>query len=168
MQVTEPPSEGLRRSYAVGVPSADIESRAKARLAELGKNLKLPGFRPGKVPPNLVRQRFGSSVMAEVLQDAVNGVADRVIAERQLRPAGRPKVSLEGEPPLTAGAPADLNIKVEMELLPEIVLPDLAAIELTRLRAEPSDEAVATALDNLAKRSMVLEDIDEVRPAVTG
>jgi trigger factor len=168
MQVTETLSEGLRRRYAVCVPASDIESRAKARLAELGKNLRLPGFRPGKVPANLVRQRYGTSVMAEVLQDAVNGIADRVIAERQLRPAGRPMVSLEGEPPLVAGAPADLNIKVEMELLPEIVLPDLAAISLTRLRAEPSEEAVATALDNLAKRSTVLEDIEEVRPAVTG
>jgi trigger factor len=168
MQVTETLSEGLRRHYAVCVPASDIEGRAKARLAELGKNLRLPGFRPGKVPPNLVRQRYGSSVMAEVLQDAVNGVADRVIAERQLRPAGRPLVSLDGEPPKTVGAPADLNIKVEMELLPEIELPDLAAIALTRLRAEPSEAAVAAALDTLAKRSQVLEDIEEVRPAVTG
>jgi trigger factor len=168
MQVTETLSEGLRRRYAVCVPASDIEGRAKAKLAELGKNLRLPGFRPGKVPPNLVRQRYGTSVMAEVLQDAVNGVADRVIAERQLRPAGRPMVSLEGEPPLVAGAAADLNIKVEMELLPEIVLPDLTAISLTRLRSEPSEEAIATALDNLAKRSAVLEDIEEVRPAVTG
>jgi len=168
MQVTETLSEGLRRSYAVCVPSADLESRAKARLAELGKNLRLPGFRPGKVPPNLVRQRYGSSVMAEVLQDAVNGVADRVIAERQLRPAGQPRVSLEGEPPMTAGAAADLNIKVEMELLPEIELPDLTAISLTRLRAEPSEAAVATALGNIAKRPDLLEDVQEVRPTVNG
>jgi trigger factor len=168
MQVTETLSEGLRRRYAVCVPAADIEGRAKAKLAELGKTLRLPGFRPGKVPANLVRQRYGSSIMAEVLQDTVNGVADRVIADRQLRPAGRPMVSLEGEPPIAAGAAADLNIKVEMELLPEIVLPDLSAISLTRLRAEPSEEAVATALDNLAKRSAVLGDIEEVRPAATG
>jgi len=168
MQVTETLSEGLRRRYAVCVPASDIDSRAKAKLAELGKNLRLPGFRPGKVPANLVRQRYGSSVMAEVLQDTVNGIADRVIADRQLRPAGRPMVSLEGEPPIAAEAAADLNIKVEMELLPDIVLPDLSAISLTRLRAEPSEEAVSTALDNLAKRSAVLEDIDEVRPAASG
>jgi trigger factor len=95
MQVTETLSEGLRRRYAVCVPASDIESRAKARLAELGKNLRLPGFRPGKVPANLVRQRYGTSVMAEVLQDAVNGIADRVIAERQLRSSpGRPRTSI--------------------------------------------------------------------------
>ncbi len=168
MQVTETLSEGLRRSYAVCVPASDIESRAKARLADLGKTLRLPGFRPGKVPPNLVRQRYGSSVMAEVLQEAVNGVADQVIAERQLRPAGRPRVSLDGEPPVTVGAPADLNIKVEMELLPEIVLPDLASIQLTRLRAEPSDEVVAATLENIVTQNRELEDIEEVRPAVAG
>jgi trigger factor len=168
MQVTETLSEGLRRSYAVCVPASDIESRAKARLADLGKTMRLPGFRPGKVPANLVKQRFGTSVMAEVLQDAVNGAADQVIADRQLRPAGRPKVSLEGEPPLNAGAPQDLNIKVELELLPDIVLPDLAAIALTKLTATPREDSVTQALTNIATQNRAMEDLDEVRPAVNG
>jgi trigger factor len=168
MHVTETLSEGLRRSYAVCVPASDIESRAKARLAEVGKTMRLPGFRPGKVPANLVRQRFGSSVMAEVLQEAVNGAADQLITERKLRPAGKPNVSLEGEPPLNAAAVSDLNIKIDLELLPDITLPDLAAISLTRLKAVPADEAVDKALASVVQQNRALEDTDEVRPAVKG
>jgi trigger factor len=168
MQVTETLSDGLRRSYAVRLSASEIESQASARLADIGKTLRLPGFRPGKVPPNMVKKRFGSSVMAEVLQEAVRGVADRVVAEKQLRPAGQPRVSLEGQPVLDTSAPADRDIKVDLEVLPEITPPDLAALQLTRLRSEPSAEVVARALESVATQNRKLEDLDEVRPAVTG
>jgi trigger factor len=168
MQVTETLSEGLRRSYAVRVPASEIESRASARLADIGKTLRLPGFRPGKVPANLVRKRFGSSVMAEVLQDAVRGAADQVVSEKQLRPAGQPRVSLEGQPPIDAAAAQDLQLKVELELLPDIEIPDLSALTLTRLRSEPSEEVVQRALDSIAAQNRRFEDIEEARPAAIG
>jgi trigger factor len=98
----------------------------------------------------------------------VNGIADRVVSERQLRPAGQPRVSLEGEPPMDPAKPADLNVKVELELLPEITLPELGGITLTRLRAEVADEAVAKALESVVQQNRSLEEVDEVRPAVTG
>jgi trigger factor len=167
MQVTETLSDGLRRSYAVRLPANEIESRARARLADIGKTLRLPGFRPGKVPANLIRKRYGSSVMAEVLQDAVNGVADKVVAERQLRPAGQPRVSLDGQPQLDAETPQDLDLTVELELLPDIVLPDLSALTLTRYRAEPSEETIGRALDSIARQNRTFEDL-EPRPAVVG
>jgi trigger factor len=168
MQVTETLSDGLRRSYAVRLSASEIESQASARLADIGKTLRLPGFRPGKVPPNMIKKRYGSSVMAEVLQEAVRGVADRVVAEKQLRPAGQPRVSLEGQPVLDASAPSDLDIKVDVEVLPDITLPDLAALRLTRWRAEPSEDVVARALESVATQNRKLEDLDEVRPAVVG
>ena len=70
MQVTETLSDGLKRGFTVVVPAADIEERRTARLADLGKTLRLPGFRPGKVPPPVVRQRYGTAVTAEVLEEA--------------------------------------------------------------------------------------------------
>jgi trigger factor len=167
MQVTETLSDGLLRSYAVRVPADEIEQSTRARLADIGKTLRLPGFRPGKVPANLIRKRYGSSVMAEVLQETVNGVAEKVVAERQLRPAGQPRVSLEGQPTLDNGAPQDLDLKVDLELLPDIVLPDLSALNLTRYRAEPSEETIGRALDSIALQNRTFEDL-EARPAVTG
>jgi trigger factor len=167
MQVTETLSEGLKRSYAVTVPAAEIESRAKTKLDEIGKSLRLPGFRPGKVPANLVRQRYGNAVMAEIMQDAVNSAAERVVEDGKLRPAGQPRISLANEPQI-GGAVQDLEIKVELEVLPEIALPDLTAISLTRLRAEPSDETIAKALESIATQNRELETIEDDRGAATG
>jgi trigger factor len=167
MQVTETLSDGLKRSYAVKVPASDLESRSKAKLADIGKTLRLPGFRPGKVPPNLIRQRFGSSVLAEVMQDAVNGAADQLIAERKLRPAGQPKISLGSQP--NPEAPAqDLDINVELELLPDIALPDLTALQITRLTAEPAEDVVEKALTSIAEQNRDLNDIEEDRGSLVG
>ena len=115
MQVTETLSEGLRREYAIVVPAADIEGKRTAKLAEIGRTVRLPGFRPGKVPLNLVRQRYGTAVMSEVLQDTVNAATQQVLTDRGLRPAGQPKIAV------TQVADAqDLQFNVEVELLPEI------------------------------------------------
>jgi trigger factor len=152
MQVTETVSDGLRRSYAVTVPAADLESRAKLRLADLGKNLKLPGFRPGKVPLNLVRQRYGRDVLLEIMQDEIKTGADKVIADHNLRPAGQPRIAVDGEPPTTHAA-HDLVFHVELEVLPEITLPDLSTISLVKLRAEPTAVSIDETLARLATQN---------------
>jgi trigger factor len=167
MQVTETLSDGLKRSYAVRVPASDLESQTRKKLADIGKTMRLPGFRPGKVPPNLIRQRFGSSIMAEVMQDAVSGAADKLIAEKQLRPAGQPRVSLAGQPDPAAPA-QDLDINVELELLPDITLPDLATLELTRVRAEPGEDVVQKALTSISEQNRDMQDIEEDRGAEKG
>jgi trigger factor len=163
MQVTETLSDGLKRGYTVVVPAADIESRRAKRLAELGKTVRLPGFRPGKVPVTVVKQRYGGAVTAEVLEDSVNEATQQVLLDRGLRSAGQPRVEVVSLEPTR-----DLEFKVELELLPEIALPDFAAIELTRLKAEPQPEAIDSALADIANRQRRLEDVTESRPAEKG
>jgi trigger factor len=128
MQVTETLSEGLKRAYTVVVPAADIENKRTARLASLGKTLALPGFRPGKVPPTVVRQRYGTAVTAEVLEASVSEATQQVLSERGLRPALQPKVDVVNLD-VTGATAKDLEFKVELELLPEITLPDFDADE---------------------------------------
>ncbi|MDQ2802286.1 MAG: trigger factor [Pseudomonadota bacterium] len=158
MQVTETLSDGLKRAYIVILPGADIESRRTARLADLGKTLRIPGFRPGKVPLLVVRQRYGTAVAAEVLEQSVEDALRQVMSERGLRPAVQPKVDVVSEA-APAGAAADLEFKVEVELLPDIALPDFGAIELTRLTAEVAPETVDKALAEIANRNRTLTDI---------
>lgn len=158
MQVTETLSEGLKRAYTVVVPAADIESKRAARLANLGKTLSLPGFRPGKIPPTVVRQRYGTAVNAEVLEESVNQATQQVLTERGLRPALQPKVDVVSLDP-TGGTGKDLEFKVELELLPEITLPDFGAIELTRMKVEAAAETVDKALADIAQRNRTLEAI---------
>jgi trigger factor len=167
MQVTETLSEGLKRAYTVVVLAADIESRRTARLTDLAKTLNLPGFRPGKVPMPVVRRRYASAVTAEILEEQVNESTQKVLSDRGLRPAMQPKIELVSVD-ATGTEGKDLEFKVEVELLPEITLPDFSAISLTRRKAEVAAEAVDKALDELAKRNRELTDVAEDRAAETG
>ncbi len=157
MQVTETLSDGLKRNYTVVLPVADLESRRTERLTTLGKTLRLPGFRPGKVPMPIVKQRYGTAVSAEVLEDSVSEATQKVLSERGLRPAQQPKVDLVTENP--TALTSDLEFTVALELLPDIALPDFSTIELTRFKAEVSPEAVEKALEQIAKYNRTLEPI---------
>ncbi len=168
MQVTETLSDGLKRGYTVVVPAADIESRRRERLAELARTVRLPGFRPGKVPTTVVRQRFGEAVHSEVLEASVQEATRMMLTERKLRSAGEPRVNVVTLPLIRDAAPKDLEFSVELELLPDIQLPDLAALSLTRLKAEPQAEVIDRALGELARRQRTLEDVTEPRPAEAG
>jgi len=148
MQVTETLSEGLKRSFTVVLPAADIESRRSARFTDLGKTVRLPGFRPGKVPLPVLRQRYGSAVTAEVVEQSVSEATRQVLSERGLRAAVQPKVDLINIDPAK-----DLEFKVDVELLPEITLPDFSSIELTRLKAEATPDAVDKTLADIAARN---------------
>jgi trigger factor len=158
MQVTETLSDGLKRGFTVVVPAADIETRRSARLATLGKSLSLPGFRPGKVPLTVVRQRYGTAVTAEVLEESVNEATQQVLSDRGLRPALQPKVDVVSLD-VGGGAAKDLEFKVELELLPEIELPDFSSIGLARLKAEAAPETVDKTLADIARRSRELVEI---------
>ncbi len=163
MQVTEVANEGLKRAFSVVVPATDITAEREKRLAQLSKDLRLPGFRPGKIPPRVVLQRYGQAVMGEVLENSVNNATQRVVSDRGLRPAQQPKIEL-----VNFADGTDLEFKVEMEVMPEVPMPDFAGIELERLKAEPSEEQIGKALAAIAQRNRKLEDIAEERPAETG
>jgi trigger factor len=158
MQVTETLSDGLKRAYTVVVPAADIETKRAARLANLAKTLTLPGFRPGKIPTTVVRQRYGTAVNAEVLEESVSEATQQVLNERGLRPALQPKIDVLSLDPSGGGA-KDLEFKVELELLPEIALPDFGTIELARMKVEAEPETVEKALADIAQRNRTLEAI---------
>jgi len=158
MQVTETLSEGLKRAFTVVVPAADIETKRAARLANLAKTLTLPGFRPGKIPQTVVRQRYGTAVNAEVLEESVSEATRQVLTERGLRPALQPKIDVVSLDP-SGVTSKDLEFKVELELLPEITLPEFGTLELTRMKAEVPSENVDRALADIAQRNRNLEAI---------
>ncbi len=154
MQVTETLSEGLKRGFTVVVPGADIESRRSARLTDLSKTLRLPGFRPGKVPMPLVRQRYGTAVNAEVLEESVSEATQNLLSERKLRPALQPKIDVVNlDTGAGAGTAQDLEFKVELELLPDIAAPDFNQIELTRRKSEATPEMVDKQMATIAERN---------------
>jgi trigger factor len=163
MQVTETSAEGLKREFKVVVPAQEIDHRVTNRLSELSGQVRLPGFRPGKVPMSLLRKRFGDSVMGEVLEGAVNETSQAAIAERGLRPAMQPKIEVTN---FEKGG--DLEYKMDLEVLPEVEAPDVGAIEVTRPVAQVGEDHVDETLERLAGQRKKFEAPDEPRPAQSG
>lgn len=163
MQVTELSAEGLKREYKVVVAAAEIEGQVAHRLEELKGRIRMPGFRPGKVPIGLLRKQYGRSVMGEVLEQAVNQGSQKAIADHELRPALRPKIEVT-----SFDEGADLEFTMALEVLPDVPEVDLKKIELTRPVAEVSEDTMAGALDRFAKRFQEYEPPAEPRPSRTG
>jgi trigger factor len=162
MQVTEVTNEGLKRAFTITVPAADIAAQKGKRLAALAKDMKMPGFRPGKVPQKLVEARYGQAVMGEVLEASVQEATGKVVTDRGLRPAVQPKVDI-----VNFADGADLEFRVDLEVLPEVPMPDFAGIEITRLKAEPGEAEINDALANIQRRNASLEEVSP-RPAARG
>lgn len=163
MQVTETSTEGLKRAFKVVVDSSEIEKNIVRRLTDIGKQVKLPGFRPGKVPTKILRQRYGKSVLGEVLQETVDSSAQKAMADQEIKPAMQPKIEVtqfdEG---------TDLEYTLEVEVLPEFEPMDLADLQLERLVAKPGDEAVEEAVERLADQQKTYSAADEGTAAVEG
>ncbi|PZN96984.1 MAG: trigger factor [Alphaproteobacteria bacterium] len=164
MQIAETLNQGLRREYSLVIPAAALAARVDARLAEVSKTIRMPGFRPGKVPPNLVRKMHGEALRGEALQAAVNDGVQQLLSEKQLRPANQPQVDLQGE--LTDGS--DVGFKVALEVLPtvdDIRIDDLA---LEKLVVAADDSAMDEALKRLAGQSQRSEPAALTYEAKTG
>lgn len=161
MQITETSSDGLKHEFKVTVGADDIKQRVETRLHEIGRQVKLPGFRPGKVPLAVLRQRYGSSVMGEVLERAVNDSSNEAMREHKLRPALQPKVEI-----VAFNEGTDLEYKLAVEVLPEVVPMNFAELKLERLRPDVSDAEVDQALERIAKQQRKDAPVD--RPAASG
>src|SRR5580700_12299158 len=131
MQVTETHADGLKREFKIVIPADDLETQISQRLDQLGRQIRLPGFRPGKVPPQLLRRRYGNAVRGEVLNETLQGSSAEAMRERNLRPALQPRVEI-----VSADEGADLEYTMSVELLPDMPEPDFSNLGIERLIAE--------------------------------
>ena len=163
MNITETSADGLRREFKVVIPAKDLEERVNAQLSEIGKTVRLPGFRPGKVPMPILKQRYGQSVMGEVLDRAFNDVSAKAIEDHKLRPALQPKVEItkfeQGQ---------DLEFSMAVEVLPEFEPASFEGVEVEKPVVEIADEQVDEALKRIASSRKTTEPLAEDRPAQTG
>lgn len=163
MQVKELKNEGLNRELEVIVSAKDIDVHIDERLQEVGKTLKVPGFRPGKVPMNILKQRYGKAILGEVLEIAVNKSTREAMEKQGIRPAYQPKIEVkefdEGK---------DLKFTMAVETLPEITVMDLKTIKVEKPVTKPTAEAIDEAIGRIAKQSRATEVVSEKRAAKTG
>ena len=163
MQVTEEQNEGLQREFVITLEANEIDEKVQSRLREIGKNQKIPGFRPGKAPMSILKQRFGQAVMGEVLERAVGDSSQQVIQERGLRPAGQPDISVE-----SFDEGQDLVYRMKLELLPDIEPMDFSQIQVTTHKVEVPDHEVDEFLERLASQQKESKPVEQPRPAEKG
>jgi len=153
----------LKHTFSVKVSAEEQEKMLVRRLEEIGRKARIQGFRPGKAPLNVLRQRFGASVREEILDKIVSENVAKEIQARDLRPAMQPKVEI-----VSAEAGSDLEVKVDVETLPAIKPMDFATLSFERPMADVADSAVDDTILRLTKSMREPETVSESRKAVKG
>lgn len=163
MQVTETSAEGLHREFTVKVPADDLENKLVSRLGEIGTTATIPGFRPGKVPAAILRKRYGEAVRGEVLDKTINESWQQTLNDKELRPASEPKIEI-----ITFEEGADLEYKVNVELMPVIELIEFSSIELDRKIVKVNEDEIDKTLQRLSESQKSFEAISGKRVSQNG
>ncbi len=155
MQVTLETAEGLLRRLSVQVPAAQVDEAVEQRLKDLARRVRMDGFRPGKAPLPVVRQRYGEQARDEVVGDLIQRTYVNAVTEQKLRPAGGPRIT---EVDMIAGE--GLRYVAEIEVYPEITLADLSAIAIERPKAEIGEADVDAMIENLRKQRVTYNTVE--------
>jgi trigger factor len=147
MAVTVENLEKLERKITLTLPLTAIQSEVESRLKRLARTVKMDGFRPGKVPMNVVAQRYGYSVQYEVMNDKVGEAFSAAANEAKLRVAGQPRISEKESSP-----EGELAFDAVFEVFPEVKIADLSTAKVEKLKAEVSDAAIDKTIDILRKQ----------------
>ena len=156
MQIVETTNEGLKRAYTVTIPATTITDRIEGEIKKIAPQVRMPGFRPGKVPANLVRKMHGDAIHQDMLNNVIREAMDKLVADNALRPAMNPDVSLgEG---YEQGKDAELS--VALEILPEIDTPSIEGLKLEKLTVPVAEDAVTEQVEKIASQQQRFETKD--------
>jgi len=164
MQIVETSNEGLKRAYAVTIPAATITARIEGEVTRMAPQARMPGFRPGKVPANLLKKMHGPALHQEALNTAIRESLDKVVTDHSLRPATQPHIELgqgyeEGK---------DAELTISLEILPVIAAPDLSGLKLEKLVVPVADAEIDEAVERIASSAKRFEDAPEGKVAENG
>ena len=160
MQVTETLSEGLKRELKVVVPASDLEAKLVAKIDEIKGQIRINGFRPGKVPASHVRKIHGKALMGEIVQELIGETTKSTLDEREEKAAMQPQYKLtedEAEADKIMDAKADLEFDIIYEILPSFDVADVSGLEIERPVVEVEDSEVDERLTQIAESSRPFE-----------
>ena len=137
MNVSETKSEGLLREYQILITAAEIDAEVSKKLEEIATTVKMPGFRPGKVPMSVVKSRFSDQVRGDAIKEALDEGARQAIEGNDLRLASQPQVDIK-----SYEDGKDLEASLACEVMPEIALPDLGKVSVDRPKIDSDPKEV--------------------------
>jgi trigger factor len=164
IKTVETENQGLKRAFMLTIPAKDIEARVDKEVKRLAPQVRMPGFRPGKVPPNLIRKMHGDAIQRDALEGAVQDGVQQLLEEQKVRPALQPEVELDEK--YEPGK--DAEIRVRLEALPDVPEPQIDKLALDRLTVEVDEAAVDEQLKQLATSTQNWVDAPKKYVAKTG
>jgi trigger factor len=164
IKTVETQSEGLKRAFMLTIPAADIEARVDQEVKRIAPQVRMPGFRPGKVPPNLIRKMHGEALQRDALNASVQEGVQQLLEEKNVRPALQPQVELDDQ--YQPGK--DAEVFVSLEALPDVPAAQIGDLKLERLTVEPAESAVDQQIQQLATQSKRWDDAPKKHGAAIG
>jgi len=171
MEVTESLSEGLKRELKIVLAQNELEDQLTTRLNEIKGQVRLNGFRPGKVPVSHIKKIYGRSLMAEVVQQAVTDSSQKALDERSERPAYQPEITLPEDQEKMESViegQADLAYTMAFEIVPEFEVEDFSKLKLERPMAEVEDSHIDESIGQLTQQYREFEPRGEKDKAESG
>jgi trigger factor len=159
----ETETEGLKRAFMLTIPAEDIEARVDREVKRIAPQVRMPGFRPGKVPPNLIKKMHGDALQRDALNGAVQDGVQQLLQEQNVRPALQPQVELDSYEP-----GKDAEVRVKVEALPDVPAPQIDGLALSRLTVEADEDAVDKQLSDIAAANKRWTDAPKKHAAATG
>ncbi len=163
MKVLAESSKDLKHEYKIEIPSQEIEKQVDQSLLEYGKQAKIPGFRPGKIPMNILRQKYDDSARKDAINHAVSQSVDSLIKDKSLHPATKPRIEIK-----EYNKGQDLTCTVEVEVLPEFKLLDPAKLKITKLNVDVTDKDVDEHLLKLIEHQKHTTPVTAARKSKKG
>ncbi len=163
MKVEVKSKKGLRTILSVIVDKKNIQMKMNERLKELQKEVALKGFRPGKVPPGVIKSQFGKSIYGEVVDIILRETSTKAIGEKKLKVAGQPKIDLK-----QFGEGKDLNYELQIDCLPDVTLKSFEKFKATNFTVKIEDKIIDEKLIEIANQNKQFEDKDENDKAISG
>jgi trigger factor len=155
MQVSVESTSGLERKMNVQVPAERIDLEVEKRLKSMAGRVKVDGFRPGKVPFKIVKQRYGQDVLHEVVGEVMQSTFYEAVSQEKLRPAGAPSIDAKTIEPGQA-----LEFEATFEVYPDLEPAPVKGVEIETTTAEVADTDVDTMIENLRKQRMSWQKVD--------
>src|SRR5881394_346266 len=146
------------------IPAEDIEARVNEEVKRIAPQVRMPGFRPGKVPPNLIKKMHGDALQRDALNGAVQAGVQQLLQEQNVRPALQPQVELDEQ--YQPGKDAEVRVKVEA--LPDVPTPQIDGLSLSRLTVEVDEAAVDQQLQQIAATNKRWDDAPKKYAAAKG
>ena len=158
MEIKEKKSTGLKREFEIIITNKSIDELVQNKILELAPKANIPGFRPGKVPHNIIRSRFGKQIFGEVVNESLNNASKKIVDDFKINAATQPKMDVKS---LDEGK--DIKVNYSVEVMPEFKVPDLTKLKITRPIVKVEQEQVDESIERIASQNPKTEKIKKDR-----